>query len=89
MKKPHDKMIYGGLKGEAKISFDKKLKTLKTKYNEFLKTNDLDFEMLYNFQMSDYYVGFNIENQSVSESDLGKEMQEAFSESFSELFIKD
>jgi hypothetical protein len=89
MKKPLDKIIFGDLKGEAKISFDKKLETLKTKYKKFLETNDLDFEMIYNFQMSDYYVEFNIENQSVSESDLGKEMRKAFSESFSELFIKD
>ncbi|MBZ9786996.1 hypothetical protein LB456_05945 [Psychroflexus sp. CAK57W] len=89
MEKSLPKKLFGEKKGQAKIDFYEKLKKIKINYSEYLKENNLDFERLYNFKISDHDVYFNIENQSISKGDLGKEMREAFESSFSKLFKKD
>lgn len=88
MAKSLKKIIYGDIIGDASSSFYEKLKNLEEKYSDFLTENKIDFDGTYLFKINDYDVLFKILNQSVLESSLGKEMEIAFSESFSKLFKK-
>lgn len=82
------KIMYGEDKANAYINFHKKLNKIKAKYSDYLKENELEFESLYNFQFTDYDVGFFIVNQFILNTPLKDDLDLAFSESFSKLFKK-
>lgn len=80
--KPLVKTLYGDLQGQERINFDNRLDALKIKYAEFLTNNNIDFDDCYEFVMRKTEIYFSINNQSVIDSELSKEMRQAFSESF-------
>tara|TARA_R110000868_G_scaffold189227_1_gene432097 strand:- start:1726 stop:1995 length:270 start_codon:yes stop_codon:yes gene_type:complete len=88
MGKDELKTMYGEDKANAYIKFHEKLKAIKTKHSDYLKENELDFESLYTFQITDYDVLFKIVNQDVLNIPLKTDLDLAFSESFSKLFKK-
>ena len=88
MNKNELETMYGEDKANAYIEFHEKLKTIKTQYSGYLKENELEFESLYTFQITDYDVLFKIINQDVLNTPLKNDLDSAFLESFSKLFKK-
>ena len=76
---------YGKQKANAYVDFHDKLLNIKNKYSDFLKENNLDFELLYEFQFTEYDVSFNVINQEVLNTPVKDDLDSAFSESFSSL----
>jgi hypothetical protein len=78
--------IYGKDKGDSINNFNKGLSEIKTEYEDFIKSNNIDFDKSYILDYSARHVLLNITNQSVLNSDLGKSMRKLYSECFDELF---
>lgn len=89
MSKSLNDLVFNSLeKARAFENFTQRLEELKSKYSNFLIENEIDFDTSLEFQINNFDAGFKITNQVVLESELGKEITVAFSDSFSHLFLK-
>ena len=89
MLKEFQKVVYGEEKGQAFIDFKSKIDKLIQSNKAYLEDNNIKLDEIYTINYSYSYVNFKILNQTVLDSDLGKEMDKVFTECFSELFKKD